>query len=168
MIAIIDYDMGNLRSVAKAFEKVGAPARVRSDPGVIMDAFEHGADGIIIIGCLIDNCHYVSGNKKAQERVDALKKLFDVVGLDSRRLRTEWINASERTKFAKTVTEFVEEVRALGPLPLPKKVAKKPRSKEQTVAAVKQLIDDTGAFDCVECGTGRLDPLPSPIDPLVA
>jgi heterodisulfide reductase subunit D len=151
------YPSANLAGV----NKIQYPANIRIvrvmcsgsvEPGVIMDAFEHGADGIIIIGCLIDNCHYVSGNKKAQERVDALKKLFDVMGLDSRRLRTEWINASERTKFAKTVTEFVEEVRALGPLPLPKKVAKKPRSKEQTVAAVKQLIDDTGAFDCVECG----------------
>ena len=38
MIAIIDYDMGNLRSVAKAFEKVGARARVTRDPGVIMGA----------------------------------------------------------------------------------------------------------------------------------
>ncbi len=123
------------------------------EPGVIMDAFENGADGIIVIGCLIDNCHYVSGNKKAQERVDALKKLFDIMGLDSRRLRTEWISASERTKFAKTVNEFVDELKALGPLKLER--AKKPkgeRSKEQTKTAVKQLIEDTGAFDCVECG----------------
>lgn len=123
------------------------------EPGVILDAFERGTDGVIVIGCLMDNCHYVSGNKKAQERIDALKKLFDLVGIDSRRLRTEWINASERTKFAKTVSEFVEEVRALGPLPLPKEEkGKKARSKEQTVAAVKELISDTGAFDCVECG----------------
>jgi len=151
------YPSANLAGV----NKIQYPANIRIvrvmcsgsvEPGVMVDAFEHGADGVIVIGCLMDNCHYVSGNKKAQERVDALKKLFDVVGLDSRRLRTEWINASERTKFAKTVKEFVEEVRALGPLPLPKKTAKKPRSKEQTVAAVKQLIDDTGAFDCVECG----------------
>jgi Fe-S oxidoreductase/coenzyme F420-reducing hydrogenase delta subunit len=123
------------------------------EPGVIMDAFENGADGIIVIGCLIDNCHYVSGNKKAQERVDALKKLFDIMGLDSRRLRTEWISASERTKFAKTANEFVEEVRSLGPTPIERvKKVKDQRTKEQTAAAVKQLIEDTGAFDCVECG----------------
>jgi Fe-S oxidoreductase/coenzyme F420-reducing hydrogenase delta subunit len=136
------------------------------DSAVIMDSFEHGADGVIVIGCLMDNCHYVSGNKKAQERIDALKKLFDVMGIDGRRLRTEWVNASERVKFAKTVREFVEEVRVLGPLPLPKeKKTKKPRTKEQTVAAVKKLIDDTGAFDCVECGkcttvcpVAKLDP----------
>ncbi len=35
MIAIIDYDMGNLRSVAKAFERVGAEAVTTRDPEVI-------------------------------------------------------------------------------------------------------------------------------------
>lgn len=38
MIAIIDYDMGNLRSVEKAFEKVGASALITRDPKVIADA----------------------------------------------------------------------------------------------------------------------------------
>ncbi|MBI4950293.1 MAG: imidazole glycerol phosphate synthase subunit HisH [Deltaproteobacteria bacterium] len=38
MIAIIDYDMGNLRSVAKAFEKVGATATVTRDPKVMANA----------------------------------------------------------------------------------------------------------------------------------
>lgn len=152
------YPSANLAGV----NKIQYPPNVRIvrvmcsgsvEPSVIMDAFEHGADGVIVIGCLIDNCHYVSGNKKAQERVDALKELFDVMGLDSRRLKTEWINASERTRFAKSVTDFVEEVRALGPLPLPERgPAKAARTKEQTAASVKRLIEDTGAFDCVECG----------------
>ena len=38
MIAIIDYDMGNLRSVAKAFEKLGASVSVTRDPKVITGA----------------------------------------------------------------------------------------------------------------------------------
>jgi len=38
MIAIIDYGMGNLRSVQKAFEKVGYEARVTSDPQVVLEA----------------------------------------------------------------------------------------------------------------------------------
>jgi glutamine amidotransferase len=38
MIAIIDYGMGNLRSVQKAFETVGCPAVVTRDPRVIADA----------------------------------------------------------------------------------------------------------------------------------
>ncbi|MFB3145514.1 MAG: imidazole glycerol phosphate synthase subunit HisH, partial [Nitrospirales bacterium] len=35
MIAIIDYEMGNLRSVQKGFETVGYDAVVTRDPGVI-------------------------------------------------------------------------------------------------------------------------------------
>jgi heterodisulfide reductase subunit D len=151
------YPSANLAGV----NKIEYPANVKIirvmcsgsvEPGVILDSFEHGAHGVIIIGCLMDNCHYVTGNKKAQERIDALKELFDVLGLDSRRLRTEWINASERTKFAKAVNEFVEEVRALGPLPFRKKEEAGPRTQEETKQEVKQLIEDTGAFDCVECG----------------
>ena len=38
MIAIIDYGMGNLRSVQKAFEKVGHPAMVTNDPAVVAQA----------------------------------------------------------------------------------------------------------------------------------
>lgn len=38
MIAIIDYGMGNLRSVQKAFEKVGFEALVTSDPKVVLEA----------------------------------------------------------------------------------------------------------------------------------
>lgn len=45
MIAIIDYGMGNLRSVAKGIGKAGGDAVITSDPGKIADA-----DGIILPG----------------------------------------------------------------------------------------------------------------------
>jgi glutamine amidotransferase len=38
MIAIIDYGMGNLRSVQKGFEKIGYEAVVTADPKVLLDA----------------------------------------------------------------------------------------------------------------------------------
>ena len=38
MIAIIDYGMGNLRSVQKGFEKIGSEAVVTADPGVVLEA----------------------------------------------------------------------------------------------------------------------------------
>lgn len=37
-IVIVDYDMGNLRSVQKAFERFGYPAIVARDPNVVADA----------------------------------------------------------------------------------------------------------------------------------
>ncbi len=38
MLAIIDYGMGNLRSVQKGFEKVGCAATITSDPAAIVSA----------------------------------------------------------------------------------------------------------------------------------
>lgn len=38
MIAIIDYGMGNLRSVQKGFEKIGFDAVVTADPKVVLEA----------------------------------------------------------------------------------------------------------------------------------
>lgn len=45
MIAIIDYDMGNLRSVQKALERVGHVATITSDPAVV-----RGAHKIVLPG----------------------------------------------------------------------------------------------------------------------
>ncbi len=45
MIAIIDYGMGNLRSVHKGFAKVGVRAEITRDPAVIRDA-----DGVVLPG----------------------------------------------------------------------------------------------------------------------
>ncbi|MCK4418562.1 hypothetical protein KAV79_02040 [Candidatus Aerophobetes bacterium] len=38
MIAVIDYGMGNLRSVEKALQKVGGKALITSNPKKILDA----------------------------------------------------------------------------------------------------------------------------------
>ncbi|MEZ6058540.1 MAG: imidazole glycerol phosphate synthase subunit HisH [Planctomycetaceae bacterium] len=45
MIGIIDYEMGNLRSVQKAFERLGTPARICSTPADLQ-----GIDGMVLPG----------------------------------------------------------------------------------------------------------------------
>ena len=151
------YPSANLAGV----NKIDYPANVKIirvmcsgsvDPAVVMQALERGADGIIIIGCLIDNCHYVEGNKNAEERADRLKRLLNVLGLDSKRIRTEWINASERVKFANAMREFVDEIRELGPAPHILAPKRKELTSEEIKKEISRIIEDTGAFDCVECG----------------
>jgi len=88
------------------------------EPSYVMRALEYGADGVVIVGCLMENCHYKVGNKRAQERADMLGPLLDMMGLRAGRLRTEWINASERVKFAAAMNEFSAKLKKLGPNPL--------------------------------------------------
>jgi F420-non-reducing hydrogenase iron-sulfur subunit len=90
----------------------------RVEPQFILRAFELGADGVLVAGCHIGDCHYVSGNEKAQKKIEATKDLIDQLGIGSTRLRLEWISASEGSKFAETMKDFIEHLRGLGPNPL--------------------------------------------------
>jgi F420-non-reducing hydrogenase iron-sulfur subunit len=88
----------------------------RVEPSFIFHALAKGADGVMIAGCHPGDCHYNSGNYKARRRAMLLKKTLPQFGIEPERLRLEWISASEGTKFRKTVNEFVDQVKELGPL----------------------------------------------------
>ena len=98
----------------------------RIDPAFVLEAFKDGADGVLVAGChLPSDCHYISGNFKAQRRISLLKKVLKEFGIESERLRLEWISASEGDKFAAVVRDMTEQIRKLGPNPVnvPKVVA---------------------------------------------
>lgn len=90
----------------------------RIDPAFILEAFKLGADGVLVAGCHPGDCHYVTGNLKAQRRVIMLKVLLEQLGIEQERLKLEWISASEGEKFARVIREMVEELKKLGPSPL--------------------------------------------------
>lgn len=90
----------------------------RVDPSFILRAFLLGADGVLVAGCHPGDCHYQQGNFNTLRRALFLKRILREFGLDERRLRLEWISASEAEKFAAVSLEFTEELRALGPLRL--------------------------------------------------
>ncbi len=86
-------------------------------PNLVIDALTKGADGVIICGCHIGDCHYLEGNLKAENRKEALELLLEDFGLEPERFRLEWISASEGPRFAKVMKEMTEAVRELGPSP---------------------------------------------------
>ena len=107
----------------------------RVDPQFVIDAFANGADGVLIGGCHPGDCHYSEGNYKTLRRYQLLKRMLKGFGIDERRLRLEWISASEGDKLQKVITEMTEEIRSMGPLNLPAKI--KTEDKELHLSGVK-------------------------------
>ena len=95
----------------------------RADPQFILAAFSGGADGVLIGGCHIGDCHYSEGNLKTLRRFQLLKRMLGDLGIDERRVRLEWISAAEGDKVRTVVNEMTEELRSLGPLGLPRHFA---------------------------------------------
>ncbi len=93
----------------------------RVDPQHILYAFKEGADGVFIGGCHPGDCHYVEGNYKTLRRITLFRVMLRDLGIDPKRLRLEWISAAEGKRYAATMDEFTEQIRALGPLHLNEK-----------------------------------------------
>jgi len=90
----------------------------RIHAALILEAFRSGADGVLVAGCHLGDCHYISGNYKTQNRILMLKKVLEQLGLEPERLRLEWVSASEGDRFAKVIKDMTEEIKKLGPSPL--------------------------------------------------
>jgi len=88
------------------------------DPVYLIKALLSGADAVMVGGCHPGDCHYVSGNYKARRRIAMLKSIFESLGLDTERIWTRWISASEGPEFARAVREITEETKKQGPNPL--------------------------------------------------
>jgi NADH-quinone oxidoreductase subunit E len=89
----------------------------RVDPAHIFRAFSTGLDAVFIGGCHLNDCHYVTqGNYNALSMVYISKKLLQHIGLNSERLRIEWVSAGEGIRFASIMNEFVPKIEKLGPL----------------------------------------------------
>jgi F420-non-reducing hydrogenase iron-sulfur subunit len=83
----------------------------------VLEAFANGADGVLVLGCHIGDCHYRSGNVKAEVEMGKAFKLAEMAGIDGDRMRLEWVSASEARRFADVITEFTEKIGKMGPLP---------------------------------------------------
>ncbi|OQX22135.1 MAG: hypothetical protein BWK75_01530 [Candidatus Altiarchaeales archaeon A3] len=93
----------------------------RIEPEFIYNALLLGADGVLIGGCHINDCHYISGNVHAEKRIKGRNSIKDYVkdaGLDEKRVRLEWVSAAEGQRFADVIRKFTEELKNLGPNPL--------------------------------------------------
>ena len=92
----------------------------RIDPQFILKGFAEGADGVMVTGCHPGDCHYVEQNYKTLRRFKLLQRTLEQMGVEPGRLKLVWASAAEGMILANEITQFVEEVRQLGPLHWPK------------------------------------------------
>ena len=89
----------------------------RVDMAFVLRAFQKGADGVIIGGCWLGECHYATeGNYDALNMMHLCKKLLEHKGVNPERLRLEWISAAEGIRLAEVMNDFTEKLSELGAL----------------------------------------------------
>jgi len=87
----------------------------RIEPTFVLRAFRKGADGVLICGCHPGDCHYQEGNYRCLRRYHLLQKYIQQMGIETERLKLEWISASEGKQYADLIDSFTETITELGP-----------------------------------------------------
>jgi F420-non-reducing hydrogenase iron-sulfur subunit len=94
------------------------PCTGRIEESLLLKAFENGADGVMVIGCLEGDCHYISGNIRAKARVKRVYSILEKINIGAERIRMYNLSAGEGAKFAAFANEFVNTIKELGPSPI--------------------------------------------------
>ncbi len=94
------------------------PCTGKVDVLYLLKAFESGADGVMVAGCMEGDCHFMVGNLRAKRRIRQVQKLLDEVGIGGGRVAMFNLSSAMGARFAEIAREITEKVKALGPNPL--------------------------------------------------
>jgi len=91
------------------------PCTGKVDAIVLMKAFEDGADGVFVAGCMEGECHFMEGNLRAKKKVAYVKRLLEEVGTDPQRVEMFNLSSAMGGRFAEIVEEMTQRIKELGP-----------------------------------------------------
>ncbi|MBT7892013.1 MAG: hydrogenase iron-sulfur subunit [Deltaproteobacteria bacterium] len=97
---------------------IRVPCTGKVDAIHIMTAFEKGADGVYVAGCLEGDCHFKNGNTRAAHRVTHVQEILADIGWEKERVAMITMSAGMGERFAQTAREFTQKIKELGPGPV--------------------------------------------------
>jgi len=110
---ISDKDIDSLeRHEAADIRLIKLPCSGRLEVLHILEAFETGSDGVIVLTCLNGKCQSLVGNKRARNRIELAKKYLDEIGLEQGRLLMKEMGLDENVQ--STVDEMIDRVGEMG------------------------------------------------------
>jgi len=98
----------------RPFRVIKAMCSGRVEPTLVLRAFDSGADGVMVVGCNLGDCHYNSGNYKARRRLMLLRNMLTQLGIEPERLRFRWVSDAEVPELKSEMDSFADEVAKLG------------------------------------------------------
>ena len=111
----------------------------RVDLEFLLRAFANGQDGVLVGGCKLGECNYVThGNYDALANVHLCKKIMERIGLNPERLRIEFMSGADGGLLADVTNDFTRQVKALGPLG--KSEGMNPEDLDSKLKAARKLV----------------------------
>ena len=91
------------------------PCTGRINPLYVLNAVQGGADGVMISGCLPEQCHFKTGNMAARRQLQEFNDFLDYIGYEKNRVCFVWLDLQDRGIIQKQLAQFEQDLEALGP-----------------------------------------------------
>jgi coenzyme F420-reducing hydrogenase delta subunit len=78
----------------------------RISPGIILKAFEEGAEGVLLMGCPEGQCRYETGNQEARKVIDQTRSILKLLGYNENRLEYQLLPAQDGEKYLEVLNSF--------------------------------------------------------------
>jgi F420-non-reducing hydrogenase iron-sulfur subunit len=84
-------------------------------PEMVLHALNKGAEGVMIIGCPLGECHYINGNEMALTRAEVIADTLEDLGYESERFQVAWLSSAEPERLVEAFREMSGRLAALPP-----------------------------------------------------
>jgi coenzyme F420-reducing hydrogenase delta subunit len=77
---------------------------------LILQALEKGADGVMLIGCSPEECHYEFGSRRTAEMFEEVRQLIKLLGFREEQLAFHQVHADEAEPLVQTIRAFSRQL----------------------------------------------------------
>lgn len=92
-------------------------------PEMVLHALNKGAEGVMVIGCPLGECHYISGNEMALARSEVIADTLEDLGYERERFQVAWLSSAEPERLVEAFREMSGRLAVLRPSAPTKAVA---------------------------------------------
>ena len=140
------------RPIPDEIRMVRTPCTGRIDRAMLLKAFAKGADGVLLVGCEPGTCRYGSGTATSQRNTQDVRRVLDIMGLGSRRLRFAAFLPEESEQMLSFFQDFTSEISDLPPAGIEVAPAEPVPDAEACGQELRQLVTSYDVHACQDCG----------------
>lgn len=83
--------------------------------GLILKAFDFGAEGVILLGCQPGNCHFGADSEYIVNEYERTRRILEMLGVWKDRLALVRLPAYDGHEFVGQVNKLMEEIERIPP-----------------------------------------------------
>lgn len=81
--------------------------------GLILKAFDFGAEGVMLLGCEPGNCHFGTSNDYIRNECEKTRNILEMLGVWKNRLVLVQVSAFDGYSFVNEIEKLIKEIREI-------------------------------------------------------